>query len=56
MEVVKIQTMQMLAASDPDLGGGDFGGGDPILAPEIGSDFDFSEEEFSIEEEELVFE
>ena len=56
MEVVKIQTMQMLAASDPDLGGGEFGSSDPILAPEIGSDFDFSEEEFSIEEEELVFE
>ncbi len=51
MEVVKIQTMQMLAASDPDLGGGDFGGGDPILAPEVGSDFDFSEDEFNFDED-----
>ena len=53
LEVVKLHTMQMLAASvgiddalieDP----GDIGG--------HGMDFDFSEEEFSIEEEELVFE
>ena len=52
LEVVKIQTMQMLAASDPGLGGGDFGGGDPILAPELGDDFDFSDEDaFSYEEE-----
>ena len=56
LEVVKIQTMQMLAASDPDLGGGDFGGGDPILAPEIGSDFDFSDEGgFTLEEESFNF-
>lgn len=51
LEVVKIQTMQMLAASDPGLGGGDFGGGDPILAPELSDDIDFSEETFTFEEE-----
>ena len=54
LEVVKIQTMQMLAASDPILGD-EFSEGDPILAPE--QEFDFgAEEEFVIEEEEFDFE
>lgn len=52
LEIVKIQTMQMLAASDPLLGG-DFGGSDPILTP--GSDFDITEEVFSIDEDKFDF-
>ena len=56
LEVVKIQTMQMLAASDPILGGEDFGGSDPILAPELGDDFDFSDgDAFTFEEESFDF-
>ena len=54
LEVVKLQTMQMLAASDPILGSSDFGGSDPILAPEDG--FDFSDgDAFTFEEETFNF-
>ncbi|MBR1545799.1 MAG: hypothetical protein IJ633_03235 [Prevotella sp.] len=38
MEIIKIQTPQILAGSDPSLGG-DLGGGDPILSRE-GDDMD----------------
>ena len=56
LAVVKIQLSQMLASS-PGLGGGDFDpGSDPILAPEVGSDFDFSDEGgFTLEEESFNF-
>lgn len=37
MVVVKIETQKMLAASDPDLNGGNYQNGDPVLAPEMPS-------------------
>jgi len=56
VEIIDIEMDQhLLAGSVPTLGG-DLTGSDPILAPELGDDFDFNDEGgFTLEEESFNF-
>ncbi len=40
IKVVEVACQQILSASDPDLNGGNYGSGDPVLSPSY-DDFSF---------------